>query len=150
MTLKRNFGEKGSNLQPDGSFHCGMITLILLRKARDCRPRLSESPNPEGPVEGCDTPEFFSEPPEVIAKEAYDTLIQMGGRPTRPIRPVPPWKKVLIQGDLCYRYAEEIEVLFYSTRHGNSPGLRSTLTEAGYIEVHWGAECSQFREELRR
>lgn len=108
-------------------------------------------------MEGCDTPRLSSEPPEVIAesnkflaKEAYDTLIQIGGRSTRPIRPVPPWKKVLIQGDLCYRYAEEIEVLFYSTWYGNSRGLDSGLTEADYIVAHWGAECRQFREELRR
>ena len=153
MTLKRNFGEKGSNLQRQWILSLWDDHTDALRKIRDCRPRLSKSPNPEEagyPVEGCDTPKFISDPPEIIAKEAYDTLIQMGGRPTRPIRPVPPWKKVLIWGDLCYRYAEEIEVLFYSTWHGNSPGLNSSLTEADYIAAHWEAECRQFREELRR
>lgn len=108
-------------------------------------------------MEGCDTPGSSPKPPEVIAEsnksfaeEAYHTLIQMGGRPPRSIRPVQPWKKVLIWGDLCYRYAEEIEVLFYSTWQGNSRSLRSYLTEVGYIGAHWQAEGSQFREELRR
>ena len=131
-----------------------------MRNHRDCHPRSSESPKPGEsvyPVEGYDTPEPGHEPPEVIAEsnkmlaeEAYHTLLRLGGRSTRPIRPVPPWKKVAIQGDLCYRYAEEVEVLFHSAWHGNSPGLYSSLTEADYMMDHWGAECRQFREELRR
>ena len=100
------------------------------RKLRDCPPRLSKTPTPEKewPPEGIRTPS--PDPPEVraesnktAAEEAYDALIQMGGRPTRPIRPVPPWKRVLVQGDFGYLYAENIEVLFYSVWHGNSPGL---------------------------
>ncbi|KAI9764521.1 MAG: hypothetical protein M1835_007555, partial [Candelina submexicana] len=128
----------------------------LEAKLRDCPPRSSAPPQPEDPwpegyeTPGPDPPEVRAEQHKVEAEEVYDTLIQMGGRPTRPIRPIPPWKKVLIQGDLCYRYAEEIEVLFHSSWHGNSRGLHSTLTEADYIAAHWAAECSQFREELRR
>ncbi len=127
-----------------------------LRKIRDCRPRLSESPNPEEagyPVEGCDTPtlsyEECLEQNKIEAKEAYDTLVHMGGRPTRPIRFNPRWKKVLVDGELWYKDFEEIEVLFYDS-FGSQPqrGLRST--EADFVAGHWGAERKQFEEELGR
>lgn len=128
-----------------------------LRKLSDCPPRLSEPPDPEDPwpegyeTPGPDPPEEVAEGNKIAAEEAYDTLIQMGGRPTGPIRPTMPWKKVLVDGELCYRYAEHPETLFHSTWHGNRKrDLNTSWTEAEFIAGHWGAECRQFQEELRR
>jgi len=103
-------------------------------------------------VEGCDTPrlsyEECLEQNKIEAKEAYDTLVQMGGRPTRPIRFNPRWKKVLVDGELWYKDFEEIEVLFYDDYSKPQRGL--SLTEADFIAGHWGWERKQFAEELRR
>ncbi|KAL8869032.1 MAG: hypothetical protein Q9174_004579, partial [Haloplaca sp. 1 TL-2023] len=116
--------------------------------------RLSKSAEPEREwsLEGDETP--GPDPPEIItvrveaaAKEAYNTLIQMGGRPTRSIRFNPRWKTVLLDGDLVYQDAEEVEALFLDLR---SSGPGSSWTEAEFIAAHWGAECRQFREEFQR
>lgn len=124
--------------------------------------RLSKTPNPEEPwPEGYETPAGYEtpgpEPPEVRAesnkfgaKKAHDTLIQMGGRPTRPIRYNPRWKTVLLGGDLLHEDAEKIEVLFYEGSDARGSGPSRHWTEAGFIAAHWGAECRQFQEELRR
>lgn len=102
-------------------------------------------------MEGCDTPrlsyEQSLEQSKIEAKEAYDTLVQMGGRPTRPIRFNPRWKKVLVDGELWYKDYEEIEVLFYD---GLKPQKGLSLTEADFVAGHWGAEREQFEEELGR
>ncbi len=127
-----------------------------LRKLRDCPPRSSEPPDPEDPwpegyeTPGPDPPEVRAEQSKIGAEEDYDTLIQMGGRPTGPIRPTPPWKKVLVGGELCYRYAEQDETLFYSTWYGSKPDCNTNLTEAGFIAGHWASESSRCKEELRR
>ena len=158
MTLRRDFGEDVSK------FTDPIHPLIMdnhtdaLRKLRDCPLRLSEPPNLEEaiyPVEGYDTPvlsdEEAAEGNKIAAEEAYDTLIQMGGRPTGPIRPTMPWKKVVVDGELCYRYAEHHETLFHSTWHGNRKrDLNTSWTEAEFVAGHWFAECRQFQEELRR
>ena len=128
------------------------------RKHRDYRPRLSQSPQPGGigyPVSGCPTPdqsdEERTEECKIEAKEAHDTLIQMGGRPTRPIEYNPRWKRVMFEGELCYQYAELKETLFHDEYHGHSKrDLNFTWTEAEFILGHWAAESSQFQEELRR
>ena len=84
------------------------------------------------------------------AKQAYDTLIQMGGRPTRPIRPTPPWTKVPVGGEICYRYAEQYEELFYDSWYGYKPGPNNSLKEADFIRGHWRQERGRCNEELRR
>ena len=71
----------------------------------------------------------------------------MGGRPTRPIRSTPPWTKVLVGGELCYRYAEQVETLFYDC---SKPGPNTSLTEADFITGHWVKEKFRLVEELRR
>lgn len=113
------------------------------RKFRDCPSRMSKSPSPEKAWswEGDETPE--PDPPKVVAqsnkneaKEAHDTLIQMGGRTTGPMRPIPPWKRSIDLGDLSYEYAEEEETLLNSSWHGNDPDSAASSTEAGYIVGH--------------
>ncbi|KAL8789112.1 MAG: hypothetical protein Q9195_006978 [Heterodermia aff. obscurata] len=109
----------------------------------DYRPRSSQSPQPEGegyPVEGCPAPtqsdEEWIEECKFEANKARDTLILMNGRPTRPIQSNPRWKKVLIEGELCYQYAELEETLFHSERHNNSArDLNTTWTERSSL---WG------------
>ncbi len=113
------------------------------RKFRDCSPRLSETPSP-------DPPEVRMERSKLEAKGAYDTLIEIGGRPTRPIRPTPPWKKVQVGGELWYRYAEQYEELFYNGWYGYEPEPNNSLTEADFIHGHWEQERGRCEEELRR
>ncbi len=124
------------------------------RKFRNCSPRLSEPSTSDcfsrlgaTPTED---PEEELERYKLEAKQAYDTLIQMGGRPTRPIRPTPSWKKVLVGGELCYRYAEQVETLFYDIWYGYEPSPNISLTEADFIAGHWREERGRYKEELRR
>ena len=66
----------------------------------------------------------------------------MGRRPTSPIRPTIPWKKVVVDRELCYRYAEHYKTLFHSTWHGNRKrDLNTSWTEAEFVAGHWFAEC---------
>ena len=101
----------------------------------------------ETPIEN---PEEELERYRFEAKRAYDTLIQMGGRPTRPIRQTPLWTKVLVGAELWYRYAEQYEELFYDSWYGYTPGPNNSLTEAGFIRGHWFQERGRCNEELRR
>ena len=126
------------------------------RKFRNCPPRLSEPPTPppdcsrslsQTPIED---PEEELERFKLEAKQAYDTLIQMGGRPTRPIRPTPPWTKVPVGGEIWYRYAEKYEEIFYDSWYGYKPGPNNSLTEADFIRGHWRQERGRCNEELRR
>ena len=95
-------------------------------------------------------PEELLERFQVEAKQAYDTLIQMDGRPTRPIRPTPPWTKVPVGGEIWYRYAEKYEELFYDGWYGYEPGPNNALTEGDFIRGHWRQERGRCNEELRR
>ncbi|KAL9036726.1 MAG: hypothetical protein Q9180_004130 [Flavoplaca navasiana] len=120
----------------------------------EARLRLSKSPQPErewsfegDETPGLDSPERMAVMFEAAAKEAYDDLIQMDGRPSRSIRFNPRWKTVLVDGDLVYQDAEEVEALFLDHR---SSGPGSSWTEAGFILAHWGAEHTQFEAELQR
>lgn len=70
------------------------------------------------------------------AKQAYGTLIKMGGRPTHPLRSQPIWKTILINGFLYWR-DEELKV------------DRCEL-EQNYIGSHWSRERTRFQEELRQ
>lgn len=110
----------------------------------------SEDPWPEGYETPVQSWEEIAEENKIEAREAYDTLIQLGGRPTGPIRPIPPWERYLDLGDMAYRFTEEYETLFHNSWHGNSPGCNPSLTEVGLIAMHWGAQCRRCREELRR
>lgn len=74
----------------------------------------------------------------------------MGGRPTRPIRPTPPWTKVPIDGETWYRYAERYEELFYDSRYGSESGPNNSLTEVDFIRGHWRQERGRCIEKLRR
>ncbi|KAL9124035.1 MAG: hypothetical protein Q9217_006595, partial [Psora testacea] len=135
---------------------CNPDVVATIAKRKDYSPRLSISPEPEDPwpegyeTPGPDPPEVIAERNETEAKEAYNTLIQMGGRPTGSIRPIPPWERYVDLGDLCYRYAEKEETLFYSQWHGTKPDSAASSTEAGYIAGHWINERKRCSEELRR
>ncbi|KAL9024567.1 MAG: hypothetical protein Q9196_006425 [Gyalolechia fulgens] len=126
------------------------------RSLGDGHPGLSKSLQPErewsfegDETPGPDPPEIRAVRAEAAAKEAYETLIRMGGRPTRPIRSNPRWKTVHVDGDLVYQDAEEVEPLFYEVSPSDA-GPGSSWTEAEFIAAHWGAESNMFEEELRR
>ena len=123
------------------------------RKFRNCPPRLSEPPTPppdcsrslsQTPIED---DEEITERCKLEAKRAYDTLIQMGGRPTRPFRYNLHWKTVLFEGEQWYKDAED-EPLFYYGTDKPSRGLSST--EASSLAWQWAAEKKRHVEELRR
>ena len=82
------------------------------------------------------------------AKQAYDTLIQMGGRPTRPIRCNLNWKTVLFGGEKFYQETEEDEEVFYYGT--DKPRRAAHPTEASVIVSHWVAEKKRLDEELQR
>ena len=75
---------------------------------------------------------------ELEAKQAYDTLIQMGGRTTRPIRCNLNWKTVFFGGEKFYQETEEDEELFYYGT--DKPRRAAHPTEASVIVSHWVAE----------
>ena len=124
------------------------------KKIRHCSPRLSEPPTPpldcspslsETPVED---PVEILERYKLEAKQAYDTLTQMGGRPTRPIRYNLHWKTVLFGGEQFYQETEEDEELFY---YGTAKPRRAPHpTEVSVIVSHWVAEKMRLDEELQR
>ncbi|KAI4092454.1 MAG: hypothetical protein LQ339_007935 [Xanthoria mediterranea] len=127
--------------------------LDLDAKLRDCAPRTSEPPDSAGlSRDQSETPD----PPgaellEIEAKEAYDTLKQLGGRPTGPIRSNPRWKTVVVNGELTYRHAEEEETIFHDQYFTPCPTYQySGLTEAHFFTIHWGQEKGRCQEELRR
>ena len=126
------------------------------RKFRNCPPRLSEPPTPPPDYSRSLSQTPIEDPEEELkrfkleAKQAYDTLIQIGGRPTRPIRPTPPWTKVPVGGEIWYRYAEKYEEIFYDSWYGYEPGPNNSLTEADFIRGHWRQERGRCNEELRR
>lgn len=119
------------------------------RKHRDYYPRSSKSTQLEEagyPVEECPTPrpsnEEWAEESKIEVNKAHDTLIQMGGKPTRPIQFNPRWEKVLVEGELCYQYAEHEETLFHDSFHGNRKGdLNTSLTEANYGALGSGMQA---------
>lgn len=126
----------------------------LEAKLRNCSPRLNEPPTPppdcshrlsETPTED---DEEFIERCKFEAKQVYDTLIQMGGRPTRPIRCNLHWKTVLFGGEQFYQDTEEDEELFYYDTA--KPRRAPHPTEAGVIVSHWAAEKKRLDEELQR
>lgn len=121
-----------------------------LRKLRDCPSRLSEPTDSEDETPGPDPPEVRAEQSKVSAEEAYDTLIQMGGRPTGPIRPTPPREKVLVGGELWYSCAKQDKTLFYDFVYGQKPSHGPHLTDSGCIAEHWIEEKLRCQEELRR
>ena len=82
------------------------------------------------------------------AIRAYNTLTQMGGRPTRPIRCNLHCKTVLFGGEQFYQETEENEELFY---YGTARPRRAPHpTEASVIVSHWVAEKMRLDEELQR
>ncbi|KAL8770163.1 MAG: hypothetical protein Q9209_004005 [Squamulea sp. 1 TL-2023] len=124
---------------------------------RNCQPRSSESQLPEEDYsEGYETPvPDTPDPPDIRAErnkshaiDLYNTLIQRGGRPTRPIRFNPRCKTVMLLGDLHYVDAQPPDVLFYE--RGATPGVGGHLTKAEFVAAHWGAEREQFAEELQQ
>ena len=124
------------------------------RKFRNCPPRLSEPPTspPDCSRSLSQTPieddEEIIERCKLEAKRAYDTLIQMGGRPTRPIRCNLHWKTVLSGGELFYQETKEDEELFY---YGTAKPRRAPRPkEASVIVSHWVAEKMRLDEELQR
>ena len=122
------------------------------RKFRNCLPRLSEpsTPPPDCSRSLSQTPieddEEIIEQCKLEAKRAYDTLIQMGGRPTRPIRCNLHLKTVLFGGEQFYQETEEDEELFY---YGTTkPRPAAYPTEVSVIVSHWVAEKMRLDEEL--
>ena len=74
---------------------------------------------------------------EELAKRDYDRLIEMGGRPTRPIRLQPVWSAIYKNG-LIYVIGEEGE-------------LECTLSDdTDPMNHHWLSEYVQFTEELEK
>lgn len=71
-----------------------------------------------------------------FTREQYDTLIALGGKPTRPIRMEPVWKASNEKGLLYIMDAE--------LKH------KISLPEEDLIIFHWGQECSKFEEELQQ
>ncbi|KAL8795805.1 MAG: hypothetical protein Q9182_007479 [Xanthomendoza sp. 2 TL-2023] len=67
---------------------------------------------------------------KIEAKEAVDALIQLGGRPTGPIRSNPRWKTNFFEGELCYEDVEKDETIFYDPWYGYEPSSKIALTEA--------------------
>ena len=123
------------------------------RNFRNCLPRLSEPPTPppdcsrslsQTPIED---DEEIIERSKIEAKRAYNTLIQMGGRPTCSFRYNLHWKTVLFEGEQWYKDAED-EPLFYYGTDKPSRGLSST--EASSLAWQWAAEKKRHVEELRR
>ena len=106
----------------------------------DCSPRLSETPTED--------PKKKMERYKLEANRAYDALIQMGGRSTRPIRCNLYWKSVLFGGEQFYQDTEEDEELFYYRTA--KPRRAPHPTEAGVIVSHWVAEKMRLDEELQR
>lgn len=78
-------------------------------------------------------------------KRAYDTLIQMGERPTRPIRCNLYWKTVLFGGEQFYQDTGEDEKLFY---YGTAEPRRAPHpTETDVILSHWVAKkCDSMKD----
>ena len=74
---------------------------------------------------------------EVRAKHDHDRLIDMGGRPTRPVRLQPIWNATYKHG-----------LIYISDKEGN---LECTLSEdIDPMNHHWSRESKQFREELQK
>ena len=124
------------------------------KKFRNCSPRLSEPPTsaPDCSPRLSETPteddEEFIERSKLETKQVYDTLIQMGGIPTRPIRCNVHWKTVLFGGEQFYQDTEEDEELFY---YGTAKPRRAPHpTEDSVIVSHWVAEKMRLDEELQR
>ena len=123
------------------------------RKFRNCSPRLSQPPTPPPDCSSRLSETPFEEDEEIIerckveAKQVYDTLIQMGGRPTCPVRSNIHSKTVLFGGEQWYQDAE-YEPLFYYGAAKPSRGLDST--EASSLAWQWAAEKRRHVEELRR
>jgi hypothetical protein len=162
MILKQDFGEKISNLQTWLILLSWTIILTLCENFSNIPLLFSKIWDPEKPwpkgykrperyeTPGLDLPEIRAESNKIEAQKAYDTLIQMSERAIRPIRCNPRWKIVLWGGDLLYEDAEKIEMLFYEGSDFRDSDSGRHWTKTDFIAAHWGAECRQFQEELRR
>ncbi len=74
-----------------------------------------------------------------VAYENHDTLVAMGGRPTRPVLEEPAGKAV---------YKKDEGIIDIIDEHGK---LTCTLEyDMSPINYHWGEECVRFEEELDR
>ena len=111
-----------------------------LRKSRNCSRRLSEPPTPpldcfsrlsKTPIED---DEEKMERYKLEANRAYNTLTQMGGRPTRPIQCNLHWKTVFFGGEQFYQETEEDEELFYYGT--DKPCYAPHPTEAIVVVLH--------------
>ena len=72
-----------------------------------------------------------------LAHDCYDTLVKMGGRPTRKI-----------QEELAWKAVYEVDEVRISDHHG---GLQSTVgLGTNLTSRHWAEEWAFFREELYR
>ncbi|MCJ1467472.1 hypothetical protein MMC07_006097 [Pseudocyphellaria aurata] len=115
--------------------------------------RLSEPPTPPPDCSRSLSQTPFEEDEEIIerckveAKQVFDTLIQMGGRPTRPFRYNLLWKAVLFEGEQWYKDAEDEPLFYYGT---DKPSRGLSPTEACSLAWQWAAEKSRHMEELRR
>lgn len=150
MNLKQNFGER--RLQPYRPPK--KQSSVLMRNLRDCPPRLSKSPEPlrsdssPTPIPTPLSDEAAVEWNRTRAIEAYDTLVQTGGRPTRPIRFSPHWKIVIRYGERWYTDIEEDRPLFHDHLSGSGPQPSLRSTEAEFIVSHWSWEAQWFEGEL--
>lgn len=73
---------------------------------------------------------------EVDAYKAHDRLIELGGRPTRPVRPKPIWETTLVDGKLFFTDSDT--------------GEEKCHEEKLYSFYYWDTENSKFGRELAR
>lgn len=132
-------------LSPEG------VYTDALAQLRDCAPRMSGPPDSAGSSRTPSPPsdDVTAEQRRIAAKEALDTLIQLGGRPTGPIQSNPRWRPVFLNGELCSPDAEQEGTMSYDLWYGSRPGRKPSLTEACWWKYHWRDEMFRCEKELR-
>ncbi|KAL8652822.1 MAG: hypothetical protein Q9210_002459 [Variospora velana] len=125
--------------------------LNLEAKLRDCAPRTSEPPNSAGSSRTPSPPpdDVSAEQHRIAAKEALDTLIQLGGRPTGPIQFNPRWKPMELNGELCFPDADREGTMSYDLWYSSRPSFKEVPTEACWWKYYWQDEMFRCEKELR-
>ncbi len=82
-------------------------------------------------------PDDVMEENKVEAYQLYDTLIALGGRPSRQIREQPVWETTLVNG-----------IVYYTDPHDRRLG--GSVEEEYYIHSHGDEEWTRCEEELER
>ncbi|KAL8907054.1 MAG: hypothetical protein Q9207_001634 [Kuettlingeria erythrocarpa] len=125
--------------------------LDLEAKLRDCAPRTSEPPDSAGSSRTPSPPpdDVMAEQYRIAAKEALDTLIQLGGRPTAPIQSDPRWRPMELNGVLCFPDTDREGTMSYDLWYSSRPNCKEVPTEACWWKYYWDDEMSRCENELR-